>query len=342
MTYVFGIDISSYDAASDWNGVRNQGVRFVFVKASEDTLADSRFIPNWQGAKSAAMYRGAYHFFHSEHDNAAQQASMFIQTVGADKGELPPVLDLEPVVVNKRDVSPTGATLLTRVKTWLDAVEAAFGRTPMLYTSNIYAASHGLDASWLNDYPLWLAQYPWMPGTQTQYSDPQNVPSPSAGLPQQPAGFQPWTFWQYSSIGALSGFSARIDFDYFKGSLDDLARFAGTTLSQPAAPQPSGPVTYTMQAGDTLAGIAAYFNISLSDLVNLNNAVLIQPGKALTIAAQSQPAPSPSPMNTYTVKAGDTLSAIAARFGTTVSAIVAANHITNPNVISVGLVLQIP
>jgi LysM repeat protein len=42
------------------------------------------------------------------------------------------------------------------------------------------------------------------------------------------------------------------------------------------------------------------------------------------------------------VKPGDTLTAIAAKFGTTVAAIVAANNITNPNLISVGQVLVIP
>jgi LysM repeat protein len=42
------------------------------------------------------------------------------------------------------------------------------------------------------------------------------------------------------------------------------------------------------------------------------------------------------------VKAGDTLYAIAVRFGTTVAAIAIANNIQNPNQISVGQVLIIP
>lgn len=271
MAYVFGIDISSYDAASDWNVVRNQGVRFVFVKASENTTADSRFVPNWQGAKGASMYRGAYHFFHPENNNAAQQANTFIQTVGADKGELPPVLDMESVYnASQKDITPTGTALLTQVQSWLNLVETAFGRKPMIYTSKSYADLHSLNASWLSNYPLWVAQYPYMPGTTNQYSDPTNAPSPSATMPQQPAAFQPWTFWQYSSTGVLSAFSSRIDMDYFNGSLSALAQFAGTSLSQPS------PTTqYIMQTGDTLPGIAAKFNMSLSDLANLNNAVLI-------------------------------------------------------------------
>lgn len=46
---------------------------------------------------------------------------------------------------------------------------------------------------------------------------------------------------------------------------------------------------------------------------------------------------------TYTVQSGDSLSAIAARYGTTLSALLAANpSITNPNVISVGQVINLP
>ena len=44
----------------------------------------------------------------------------------------------------------------------------------------------------------------------------------------------------------------------------------------------------------------------------------------------------------YTVKAGDTLWAIAHRFGSTVAAIVAENHLTNPDLIYPGQVLRIP
>jgi LysM repeat protein len=52
--------------------------------------------------------------------------------------------------------------------------------------------------------------------------------------------------------------------------------------------------------------------------------------------------PTPSPATTYTVVAGDTLASIAARFGTTVAALQAANGIEDPNTINVGQVLVIP
>ncbi len=47
-------------------------------------------------------------------------------------------------------------------------------------------------------------------------------------------------------------------------------------------------------------------------------------------------------MTTYRIKSGDTLSAIAARFHTSVSALAHLNHLANPNLISAGRTLQLP
>src|SRR4051812_4866135 len=47
-------------------------------------------------------------------------------------------------------------------------------------------------------------------------------------------------------------------------------------------------------------------------------------------------------MSTYRIKSGDTLSAIASRFNTSVSALAKANKIANPNMIYAGKSLQIP
>jgi LysM repeat protein len=56
----------------------------------------------------------------------------------------------------------------------------------------------------------------------------------------------------------------------------------------------------------------------------------------------STPAPTPAPQRTYVVAEGDTLAAIAERFGTSVGAVQAANGIDDPNEIVIGQVLVIP
>jgi LysM repeat protein len=63
--------------------------------------------------------------------------------------------------------------------------------------------------------------------------------------------------------------------------------------------------------------------------------------------ASATPAPSATPVpsasqRTYKVKSGDTIASIAAKFNTTVKAIVKANNITDPRTIHVGQVLVIP
>jgi len=72
-----------------------------------------------------------------------------------------------------------------------------------------------------------------------------------------------------------------------------------------------------------------------------------RPTPAPTTAPSERPTPTPRPSaaptpRTYKVRSGDTLSGIAARFGTTVAKIVTLNNITNPSLLRVGQVLRIP
>jgi LysM repeat protein len=58
-------------------------------------------------------------------------------------------------------------------------------------------------------------------------------------------------------------------------------------------------------------------------------------------AAPAAPASSSAPSTTYTVVAGDTLSGIAARFGTTTRNLMDLNGITNSNLIRIGQALKL-
>lgn len=67
-----------------------------------------------------------------------------------------------------------------------------------------------------------------------------------------------------------------------------------------------------------------------------------EPGSWINPTDNKQSAPSVPVTSTYTVKKGDTLSGIAARFGTTVAKLVQLNSIKNPNLIFPGQVLKLP
>ncbi|CZQ87867.1 lysin motif [Trichococcus palustris] len=121
---------------------------------------------------------------------------------------------------------------------------------------------------------------------------------------------------------------------------------AGTTPTPTPTPTPSTGTTYTVKSGDTLYAIALRYGVTIQQIVSANNianANLISVGQVLTIpGAGTTPTPTPTTGTTYTVKAGDTLYAIALRYGITIQQIVSANNISNPNLISIGQVLKIP
>ncbi len=103
---------------------------------------------------------------------------------------------------------------------------------------------------------------------------------------------------------------------------------------------PSGPsFTYTVKRGDTLYAIAWRFGTTVAAMARLNGLVnpsYIYVGQRLQIPG-AQPAPSPVSCGVwYTIQPGDTVSALALRYGTTVWAIVSANNLTNANYIYAG------
>jgi len=129
---------------------------------------------------------------------------------------------------------------------------------------------------------------------------------------------------------------------------------APTSTPAPAPTQPappSGGTVHTVVRGDTLYSIARRYGVSLQAIVTANGIVnpnLISVGQRLTIPGGSAPAPTPAPAppssggTVHTVRAGETLTRIALRYGVSIWSIVSANGIANPNLIYPGQRLTIP
>lgn len=97
--------------------------------------------------------------------------------------------------------------------------------------------------------------------------------------------------------------------------------------------------TYTVQSGDTLSSIASRFGTSYQALASLNglsNPNLIYVGQTLRVNGSAS-----TGSVYYTVRAGDNLSAIASRYGTSYQSIAALNGLANPNLIYAGQTLKI-
>lgn len=119
-------------------------------------------------------------------------------------------------------------------------------------------------------------------------------------------------------------------------------------------PTPEGPLTYIVEAGDTLSSIAEQFEIEVVQLMvanNITDANQLFVNDELTIPSADfeLPTKTPIPENLfpgqeiqYQVETGDTLETIASQFNSTAEAIAERNEIEDPNDIGIGDVLIVP
>ena len=335
--YVRGLDVARYEPVIDWAKLRAQEIRFVFIKATQRAdYVDPKFQTHWVNAKQAGILRGAYHFLDADVDGTAQ-AKHFLDVVKLEPGDLPPVLDLEDVPdfsdvntiskkgknANEQQVRKmkafTNAQIINCASAWLAYVEQETGRKPILYSSPAFLGSRmvgpkGLP-SWASQHILWIANY-------------LNHPVTENDLPLQPGGWPNWSFWQYSDHELLDGIynddgrtQTAVDKNFFRGSLADLYALAGATMpADGVVEQPQVGVMEDSKEGKVVIPIS-------------------EPSPAPVMPAQT-PIANPT---TYSIEPGDTLFALAAKFNTTVPAILAANpQITNPDLIFAGEILNIP
>jgi lysozyme len=209
-----GIDISTYQGTVDWRHVAAAGIEFACIKATEGLQKDpaheargAYFRANWAKARRAGLALGAYHFFRADQDSELQ-ADLFIQSVAAVGGaDLVPMLDVEATY------KTTNELIVTRVRRWLEKVEAEIGAAPLVYTNAGFWSEH------LNDtfgrYPLWIAAYG---------ADEPTEPTVPDRDPALPPGWSKWTIWQYCSKGHVGGIAAPVDLNLFDGGLADLPR----------------------------------------------------------------------------------------------------------------------
>lgn len=190
---IHGIDVSKYQSAIVWEEVKAMKVKevqlgFAFIKATEGIgNTDPQFKRNWKKAKDNELVRGAYHFFIASKDGRLQ-AENFIDRVNLEKGDFPPVLDVEQLN------GTTAVQLKKEAKEWLDIVENHYGVKPIIYTNvDFYKRNLGSE---FDSYPLWVAHYHQL---------------------QQPRIDRGWAFWQHSDVGLVNGINGKVDFNVFNG-----------------------------------------------------------------------------------------------------------------------------
>ena len=146
--------------------------------------------------------------------------------------------------------------------------------------------------------------------------------------------------WQYTSTGSVPGISGNVDLDLGYVDYPAVIKSAGLNHLSGSAPAPAPSpqyITYVIQPGDTLSGIAQRYGTTVSVLAQLNG--ISDPDKIYagnTLKVPESGTNSGSSPQYYTIQAGDTLSGIALRFGTTVSTLARLNGISDPDKIYTG------
>ncbi len=228
---VLGTDVSHWQGSINWGRMAGAAIKFAFIKATQaDNITDARFAANWRSAAQVGILRGAYHFYMPNTPPASQAQFFFnaLQSTGA-LGELPPVLDVEHHPNSDRKPLLQGPILDT-----LNEIERLFGRRPIIYTARGVWNQIG-EVPWAEQYPLWIAQYPYTAWSNGVISYTMN------NQPVLPKSWKKWLFWQFSekAPGVNYGVGSKfMDINVFQGSeaaLRELAAAPPAAGSQPGS-----------------------------------------------------------------------------------------------------------
>lgn len=309
------IDVSGYqeDSVAYFQRAKDQGVMGVVVKLTEGSEDGSAYVnpraeAQIRNATTVGLRVSCYHFARYTSNADAQNEARFFVKIAKQYGITSDTRMVDDAEVHSvADYNSATAAFLNEVK--------ALGYANVgLYSMKSFFTGGTLNSHGFGDAKIW-----------------------DAGYDITDLGIDNAAAWQWTDNGLGMSVDTSYDFD---GAFTVGSSNSGTVPSTPIpAPNPVEHVghpatgTYTVQSGDTLSGIAAKFGTTYQNLAAINgigDPNQIFPGQVLKVTGTA------SQESTYYVQAGDTLSAIATKFGTTVSNLVSLNHISNPNVIYVG------
>lgn len=315
-----GIDISSHQAGINLAAVPSD---FVIIKTTQGNWyvnpdADRAY----QQAKKSGKLLGIYHYIDGR-GGAAAEVDYFIRNCRNYVGEALIAVDWESDQNTQWGNEGYLEQLVRRV---IDRT----GIKPLIYTmasryAQVAAVAKRLDCG------LWIAEYADM----------------------NPTGYQahPWregayacAIRQYSSCGRLSGWGANLDLNLGYMTREQWTKYAnpgGKTFTSKPAPKPvaTPAAKPAKKSDDAIAAevIAGKWGNGNDRIARLKKAGY-DPSRIQTKVNAKLGA---KPHRTYTVRSGDTLSGIAARFGTSWQTLARRNNLSNPNLIYPGQILAI-
>ena len=201
-----GVDVSHNNHGIKWPLVRDAGIAFAFIKATQgDTYVDPLVLQNLASCRKLGIVPGVYHFY--RHDRKAEdQAANFIRNLSQQPGDLIPAIDVEKEE-DGAGKTPSPAKVVASLGVMVEAVRQAIGRAPMIYTyPTAWQEVTGDSTEFAGECPLWIASY-------------------DADAPKLVGGWTDHAVWQYTSQGKVNGIDGIVDRDRFNGGLAELKAF---------------------------------------------------------------------------------------------------------------------
>lgn len=320
-----GIDISNHNGVINFNKVKESGIGFVMIRSSYGWFnEDKSFRNNVKGCEAVGLPYGLYHYSYARNLNEAQtEVEGLIRLAKSCNPTYPIVIDMEDADGYKAKNGVSNDMCIQICEYECKKLEEA-GYYAMIY-ANLDWLKNIINDSRLDRFDKWVAQW----ASNCTYNKTFGI-------------------WQYTSGGTVSGINGRVDMNECYKDYPTIIKNAGLNGSKEAVNKPVENVdnnvnnftTYTVKKGDTLSSIAAKYNTTYQKIAadnNINNPNLIYPGQVLKINGSNK-----EEYKNYTIKRGDTLSSIAARYGTTYQYLAQINNIADPNKIYVGDTIKVP
>ena len=316
-----GIDVSNWQGYINFNEVANDGIKIVYIKATEGTnYVSPTFETSYINAKANGLKIGFYHYVSARSVwEAEAEAQFFASKIAGKQVDCRLAMDFEEFGnLTHEQINTIGLAFIKRLE--------QITQKPVVVYSNTYTARTIWSGEILN-YPLWVAEY-------------------GVSKPANNGKWNTYVGWQYTDVGIVNGINGYVDRNKFTKDIFIDGNSGGGTI--PDVPEPEGKyMTITIVKGDTLSHIALRYGTTVSELVKINNIQnpnLIYAGATLKVPITSSGSGGDDPIHqmVYIVRRGDTLSQIALRYRTTVSSIARINGINNVNLIYVGqrLIIQ--